>query len=83
MKRVVKERTRNVTRLNLETFSIYFEFWGLCVFVFHFRCRQSSETDLLENRILLQRVQKVMVCGLFLVDFDPFCVVQRFKVRCL
>jgi len=30
--------------------------------------------DLLGNRSLLQRVQKVMVCDLWLVDFNPFCV---------
>ena len=29
--------------------------------------------DLLENTCLLHRVQKVMVCDLWLVDFDPFC----------
>ena len=29
---------------------------------------------LLGNRRLLQWVQKVMVCDLWLVDFDPFCV---------
>ena len=29
---------------------------------------------LLENRGLLQRIRKVMVCDLWYVDFDPFCV---------
>ena len=29
------------------------------------------------------RVQKVKVCDLWLVDFDPFCVFLCFKVRCL
>ena len=29
--------------------------------------------DLLGNESLLQRVQKVIVCDLWLVDFDPFC----------
>ena len=28
--------------------------------------------DLLENALLLARVQKVVVCGSGLVDFDPF-----------
>ena len=32
--------------------------------------------DLLGNRTLLKQVQKVMVCDLWLVDFDPFCVLQ-------
>ena len=31
--------------------------------------------DLLGNRSLLQRVQKVMVCDLRLVDFDLLCIV--------
>ena len=39
--------------------------------------------DLLGNRTLLKQVQKVMVCDLWLVDFDPFCVFLCFKVRCL
>ena len=39
--------------------------------------------DLLGNRTLLTRIQKVMVCDLWLVDFDPFCVFLCFKVRCL
>ena len=30
--------------------------------------------DLLGNRILLPQVQKVMVCDLGQVDYDPFCV---------
>ena len=39
--------------------------------------------DLLGNRTFLQRVQKVMVCDFWLVDFNPFCVFLCFKVRCL
>ena len=39
--------------------------------------------DLLGNESLLQRVQKVVVCDLWLVDFDPFCEFLCFKVRCL
>ena len=39
--------------------------------------------DLLGNRTLLKQVQKVMVCDLWLVDFDPFCVFLCFKVHCL
>ena len=39
--------------------------------------------DLLGNEIFLQRVQKVIVCNLRLVDFDPFCEFLCFKVRCL
>ena len=38
--------------------------------------------DLLENESLLQRVQKVVVCDLWLVDFDPFGEFLCFKVRC-
>ena len=38
--------------------------------------------DLLGNRSLFQRVQKVMVCDLWLVDFNPFCAFLCFKVRC-
>ena len=40
--------------------------------------------DLLGSRSLLQRVQKVMVCDLRLVDFDPFSVclmLLNFRVR--
>ena len=39
--------------------------------------------DLLGNESLLQRVQKVIVCDLWSVDFDPFCEFLCFKVRCL
>ena len=39
--------------------------------------------DLLGNRILLWRVQKVTVCDLWLANFDPFSVFLCFKVRCL
>ena len=39
-------------------------------------------TDPLGNKTLLQRVQKFMVCDLLLVDFDPFCVLPCFQVRC-
>ena len=31
-------------------------------------------TNLLGNKTLLKRVQKVIVCDLWLVKFDPFCV---------
>ena len=37
--------------------------------------------DLLGNRSLLQRVQKVVVCDLWLVDFDPFCVFVVFELQ--
>ena len=39
--------------------------------------------DLLGNESFLQRVQKVVVCDLWLVDFDPFYEFLCFKVRCL
>ena len=39
--------------------------------------------DLLGNESFLQRVQKVIVYGLWLVDFDPFFEFLCFKVRCL
>ena len=39
--------------------------------------------DLLGNESFLQRVQKVILCDLWLVDFDPFCEFLCFKVRCL
>ena len=39
--------------------------------------------DLLGNESFLQRVQKVIVWDLWLVDFDPFCEFVFFKVRCL
>ena len=37
--------------------------------------------DLLGNRKLLQQVQKVMVCDLWLVDFDLFCVFVAFEFQ--
>ena len=40
-------------------------------------------THLLGNRTLLKQVQKVMVCDLWLVDFDLFCLFLCFKVHCL
>ena len=39
--------------------------------------------DLLGQRTLLKRVQKVIVCDPWLADFNPFCLFLRFKVRCL
>ena len=39
--------------------------------------------DLLGQRTLLKRVQKVIVCDLWLADFNPFSLFLRFKVRCL
>ena len=39
--------------------------------------------DLLGQRTLLKRVQKAIVCDLWLADFHPFCLFLRFKVRCL
>ena len=36
--------------------------------------------DLSGNRTLLKWVQKVMVCDLWLVHFDPFCVFLCFKI---
>ena len=39
--------------------------------------------DLLGNESFLQRVQKVIVYDLWLVDFDPFLLFLCFKVRCL
>ena len=40
----------------------------------HFLLPSIILLDLLRNRSLLQWIQKVMVCNLWLVDFDPFCV---------
>ena len=39
--------------------------------------------DLLGNESFLQRVRQVIVCDLWLVDFDSFCELLCFKVRCL
>ena len=39
--------------------------------------------DLLGQRPLLKRVQKAIVCDLWLADFHPFCLFLRFKVGCL
>ena len=39
--------------------------------------------DLLGQKIWLKRVQKVIVCDLWLADFNPLCLFLRFKVRCL
>ena len=39
--------------------------------------------DLWRNRTLLNWVQKVMVCDLWLVNFDPFCVFLCFKIPSL
>ena len=39
--------------------------------------------ELLWNESLLRRVQRVIVCDLWLVDFDPFCEFLCFKVRFL
>ena len=47
---------------------------------FRFSPQSVISVDLLGNRNLLKRVQKVMMCDLRLVDFDPFCgfCVSRF-----
>ena len=52
--------------------------WQLC-----FSLLSIILADLLGNRILLKRVQKLMVCDLWLVDFDACCVFLCFMVRCL
>ena len=51
--------------------------------VLRFSLLSIISADLLGNRILLWRVQKVTVCDLWLANFDPFCVFLCFKVRCL
>ena len=60
-----------------------------CVFYKHWRslgffCSINHLVDLLGNRCLLERVQKVMVCDLWSVDFYAFCLFELcFKVCCL
>ena len=49
----------------------------------HFSLLSVILTDLLENKTLLWRVQKVKVCDLWLVDFNLFSVFLCFKVHCL
>ena len=49
----------------------------------HFSLPSIILADLLGNRTLLKRVQRVMVCDLWMVDFDPICVFLCFKVCCL
>ena len=39
--------------------------------------------DLVGKKSFLQRVQKVIVRDLSLVDFDPFCEFLCFKIHCL
>ena len=51
--------------------------------VLRFSLLSIISADLLGNRILLWRVQKVTVCDLWLANFDPFSVFLCFKVRCL
>ena len=40
----------------------------------HFSLPSIILADLLGNRTLLKRVQKVFVCDLWLMDVNPFCV---------
>ena len=47
------------------------------------RQKDIIQADLLGNKTLLRRVQKVMVCDLWLEDIDPSCVFLCFKVCCL
>ena len=80
----------NLVSYTLQLFQKARDLQGQNVFAFwvFLRCWSKSEgsalsaLDLLGNRSLLQRVQKVMVCDLWLVDFDPFCVFLCFKVYC-
>ena len=60
-------------------------FYDWCISILSSKKCQTSIilADLLGNESFLQRVQKVIVCDLWLVDFDPFCEFLCFKVRCL
>ena len=59
-------------------------FWSLKAnWCLRFSLPQILLADLVGNRSLRQRLQKVMVCDLWLVDFEPFRVFLCFKFRWL
>ena len=72
-------KLKSVTALLKETRIPKFKSFGRL----RFSLPSIISAHLLGNRSLLQRVQKVMVCDLWLVDFDPFCVFLCFEVSCL
>ena len=84
-----RENKRNVQMYCLPPFLQTREFWSSKA---NWRLRFSLPStildilaELVENTTLLRRAQKVIVCDLWLVDNDPFCVFLCFKpeVCCL
>ena len=78
------KKTANSNDL-LENTQLKLSFYDWCISILLSKKCQTPIllADLLGNESLLQRVQKVIVCDLWLVDFDPFCEFLCFKVRCL
>ena len=65
-------------------FSKTLKFWSSkASWHLHFSLPSIILADLLGNRTLLKRVQRIMVCDLWMVDFDPLRVFVCFKVCCL
>ena len=69
----------------LENMQLKLSFCDWCISILSSKKCQTPIilADLLGNESFLQRVQKVIVCDLWLVDFDPFWGFLCFKVRCL
>ena len=82
--RSVDKLLNSCTLLDLQRFLKTRELWSSKVnWSLRFSLLSIILADFLGQRTLLKRVQKVIVCDLWLADFNPFCLFLRFKVRCL
>ena len=82
--RSVDKLLNGYTLLDLQRFLKTHELWSSKAnWSLRFSLLSIILADLLGQRTLLKRVQKAIVCDLWLADFHPFCLFLRFKVRCL
>jgi len=82
--RSVDKMLNGCTLLDLQRFLKTLELWSSKAnWSLRFSLLSIILADFLGQRTLLKRVQKVIVCDLWLADFNPFCLFLRFKVRCL
>ena len=78
------ENATNIVCVNLLCFLKTRELWSSKAnWSLRFSLPSIILADLLGHRTLLKQVQKVIVCDLWLVNWNPFCVFVCFKVRCL
>ena len=80
----IKSSVCYLEQVSLLYFSNTHELWSSKAnWCLHFSLLSIILADLLGKRTLHKQVQKVMVCDLWLVDFDPFCGFLCCKICCL